>query len=167
VERPSSLQQRLINPPPTSDNPNRRPRSPGHRLLRPTRQTDPRLVVVRGMADHRRVVPARAGERTTVAYFLLDVADDGAFGALGDGEDVADGEGGFFAAVDKGAGVEAFGGDEGFFAEFVAVGITEDDAGEGGTTTGVGVRNSFLWFMGDGDTHRPASWMISFTIPRM
>ena len=87
------------------------------------------------MADHRRVVPARAREGTTVTYFLFDVADDGAFGALGDGEDVADGEGGFFAAVDKGAGVKAFGGDESFFTEFVAVRIAEDDAGEGGTAT--------------------------------
>ena len=99
------------------------------------------------MPDHRRVVPARAGEGTTVAHFLLDVADDGAFGALGDGEDVADGEGGFFAAVDEGAGVEAFGGDEGFFAEFVAVRIAEDDAGEGGTAVeGLGVRNCSHFF---------------------
>ena len=33
--------------------------------------------------------------------------------------------------------MEAFGGDEGFRAEFVAVGVTEDDAGEGSTTGGV------------------------------
>ena len=116
------------------------------------------------MADHRRVVPARAREGTTVTYFLFDVADDGAFGALGDGEDVADGEGSFFAAVDEGAGVEAFGGDEGFFTEFVAVRITEDDAGEGGTAIG---RLEIAQNFGVVATHRPASWMISFTIPRM
>jgi len=33
--------------------------------------------------------------------------------------------------------VEAFGCDEGFFAEFVAVGVAEDDAGEGGAAAGV------------------------------
>ena len=138
MERPASLKQRLIDPPTTSDNPNRRPGSARHRLLRPTRQTDPRLVIIRRMANHRCVVPARAGEGPAVANLLLDVADDGAFRALGDGEDVADGEGGFFTAVDEGAGVEAFGGDEGFFAEFVAVGVAEDDAGEGGTARGWG-----------------------------
>ena len=81
------------------------------------------------MADDGGVVARGASEGAAVADLFLDVADDGAFGALGDGEDVADCEGGFFAAVDKGAGVEAFGGDEGFFAEFVAVGVAEDDAG--------------------------------------
>ena len=116
MERPASLEQRLVDPPTTSDNPNRRPRRAGHGLLRATGKADPRLVVVGGMPDHRRVVAARAREGPTVAYFFLDVAHDGALGALGDGEDVADCEGCLFAAVDEGAGVEAFGGDEGFFA---------------------------------------------------
>lgn len=134
MERPPSLQQRLIDPPTTSHDPDRRPRTPRHRLLRPTRQTDTGLVLIRRVSDHRCVIPRRPCERTAVAELLLDVADDGALGALADREDVAHGESRFFAAVDEGAGVHAFGGDEGFFAEFVTVGVPEDDLGEGSTS---------------------------------
>lgn len=86
------------------------------------------------MPDNRSVIARRARKGTAVADFFLDVADDGTFGELGDGDDVADGEGGFFAAVDEGAGVETFGCDEGFLAQFVAVRIAENDAGKGCTT---------------------------------
>ena len=83
-----------------------------------------------------------------------------------DGEDVADGESRFFTAVDKGAGVQAFGGDEGFLAEFVAVGVAEDDTGER-SAAGESKDKSFLeCVLVHEITHRPESWMISFTIPR-
>jgi hypothetical protein len=49
---------------------------------------------------------------------------------LADWEDVADCESGLFAAVDKGACVEALCCDESLFTEFVAVGVAEDYAGE-------------------------------------
>lgn len=86
------------------------------------------------MSNNGGVVPGSAGEGTSVTDLLLDVADDGTFGALGDWEDITDAEGGLFATVDKGAGVETLGSDESFFAEFVAVGITENDSGERSTT---------------------------------
>ena len=54
-----------------------------------------------------------------------------------EGEDISDSQIGLFASVDELAGVHAFIGDEGFCAEFVAVGITEDDFGERSTTAGV------------------------------
>jgi len=137
MERPSSFKQRLINASPPSNNPNRRPRIPRHRLLRTARQPNPRLIIVRRMPNNRRIIPRRAGQGPAVAYLFLDVADDGSFRALRDGDDVADCEGGFFAAVDEGAGVQAFGCDEGFFTEFVPVGVAEDYAGEGCAATGV------------------------------
>ena len=86
------------------------------------------------MANDGRVVAGSTGERTAVADLLLDVADDRTLRKLADGDDVADRELGFFAAVDESAGVEALGGDEGLLAELVAVGVTEDDTGEGSTT---------------------------------
>jgi hypothetical protein len=136
VVRPPSLQQRLINPSTTSHNPNRRPRTPRNRLLRTARQTDASLVFICGMSDHRRVVPRRPCECTTVTELLLNVAYDGSLGALAHGEDVSYSESCFFAAVDEGASVHAFGGDEGFFTELVAVGVPEDDLGEGCTADG-------------------------------
>jgi hypothetical protein len=84
-----------------------------------------------------RIISGSTSEGTSVPNLFFDVADDGTFRALTNGEDVPYYEGGFFAAVDESTGMEAFGGDESFFTELVAVGVTEDDACEGCTATGV------------------------------
>lgn len=82
------------------------------------------------MSNDGGVVARCPGKSTTVTDLLLDVADDCSFGALGDGEDIADVEGGLLAAVDKCTGVEALCGNECLFAELVAVWIPENDTGE-------------------------------------
>jgi len=72
---------------------------------------------------------------------------------LADGEDVANGELGLFAAVDEGTGVQAFGGDECLRAAFVSVRVAEDDAGEGcAAVTNVGICFEYLEFFGDSPT---------------
>ena len=86
------------------------------------------------MTDDGRVVAGRAGERTTVTSLLLDVADNRTLRALGDGENVADGELGLLTAVDEGTSVETLGSNEGLLAELVAVGVPEDDTGKRSTT---------------------------------
>jgi hypothetical protein len=86
------------------------------------------------VANNSSVVPRCTSEGATVTDFLLDIADDGTFRALAYGEDVADGECGLLAGVDEGTGVKTFGCDEGFFPEFVAVRVTENDTGKGSTT---------------------------------
>ena len=134
-----SLEQRLIDTSTTSNNTNSRTCAARHRLLRPTRQTNTSLVVFRRVTDDGGVVPRCASESTAVTDFLFYVADDGTFGALADGEDVADGECGFLTGVDEGTGVQTFGCDECFFPEFVAVGITENDTGKGSTTERLGL----------------------------
>jgi len=53
---------------------------------------------------------------------------------LANGKNIADCQSGFLAAVDKGTSVEPFGCDEGFFPEFIAVWVTEDDSCQGSTT---------------------------------
>jgi len=133
----SSLQQRLIDPSTSSNNPDSAPRRTANRLLRPTRQPNPRLLILNRVSNDRSIVPRSPSEGTTIPGLLLDVADDGSFGALTDREDVTDVEGGFLSAVDEGTGGETFGGDEGFGAELVPVGVAEDDGGQGGTTTSV------------------------------
>lgn len=86
------------------------------------------------MPDDSGIVSRGSCKGTTVADLFLDVAYDRTFGALADGEDVTDSEGGLFTTVDKGTGVETLSGNECLCAKFVAVGVAEDDAGEGSTT---------------------------------
>jgi hypothetical protein len=116
------------------------------------------------VADDGGVVARCAGERTTVANLLLDVADDRTLRALRKGEDVANGERGPLAGVNERSSVETLGRDEGLGAELVAVRVAEDDAGKGSTTERKSDGAPFLKWKGR--ANRPASWMISFTIPR-
>jgi hypothetical protein len=86
------------------------------------------------MSNNSGVIARCACESTSVTQLLFYIAYDCTFRTLTDWENVADCKGGFPPAVNEGAGVEAFGGDEGFFAEFITVRITEDDTGKGCTT---------------------------------
>ena len=137
MECTTSLEQRLVDTPSTSDNTNSRACRARHSLLGTRGQTDAGLVIVGRVPDDRSVVAGRPREGAAVADLLLDVADDGAFWALRDGEGVPDGEHGLLAAVDEGTGVHALGGDEGLLAELVPVWVAEDDAGKGRTTARV------------------------------
>jgi len=130
VECTTGLEERLVHTSTTSDNADGRARAAADRLFRARGELDARLVLVGAVSDDRRVVAGRAGERAAVARALLDVADDGPFRKLSNGEDVPDGEVSLPATVDECASVEALGRDEGLLAELVAVGIAEDDAGE-------------------------------------
>lgn len=89
------------------------------------------------MSDNSNVVARGSSKRTTVTHLLLDVGDNGTLGAGSEREDVADGEGSVLAGVDELAGVHALVGDEGLGVELEAVGVTEDDLGQRGTTAGV------------------------------
>lgn len=137
VVGPASLKQWLVDSATTRNNSHRRTCAPRDCLLRTRRESYPGLVVFWRVADDSCVITGRASEGTTVAEFLFHVAHDGTFGALVDGKNVSDRQGSFFAAVDEGAGVEALGSDEGLRAQLVAIGVTENDAGKGCTTSRV------------------------------
>ena len=132
--RTASLEQRLVDTSTTRNDTDGRTAAARHGLLRAGRETDAGLVLIGGVADDGSVVSGCPGERTAVSSFLFNVADNGTFRALGDWKDVSNREGSLLAAVDEGTGVKALGRDEGLLAELVAVGVTEDDAGEGSTT---------------------------------
>lgn len=165
VVRTAGLEQGLVDPPTARNDADRRAAAPRDGLLRAARQADAGLVLVRRVADDGRVVARRARERAAVAGLLLDVAHDRALRALRHGEHVADGERRLLAAVDEGAGVQALGRDEGLFAELVAVRVAEDDAGEGGAAVLAMSVPQTQTIRRVAITHRPASWMISFTMP--
>jgi len=133
----AGLEQRLVDTSTTSHDSDRRTRRSRDGLLRTAGQPDTGLVLLGRVSDDGGIVTRRACEGTTVANFLLDVADDGTLGAHRDGEDVADGQCGFLAGIDEGTGMETFSRDEGFFPELVAVGVTEDNASKGSTTARV------------------------------
>jgi hypothetical protein len=86
------------------------------------------------VADNGNVVAGSAAEGTTVANLLLDVGNDGTFGHLTDGENVADGKSSALADVDELASVHAFVGDEGLGNLLELVRVAEDDLGERSTT---------------------------------
>ena len=86
------------------------------------------------MTDDGRVVAGSAGERATVTNLLLDVADNGTFRALANGEDVANSELSLLASVDEGTSVKTLSRDEGLLAELVAVVVAENDTGKRSTT---------------------------------
>lgn len=130
----SSFQQGLIDSSSTSNDTNGSTSVTTNGLLSTAGQSQSGLVVFGGVSDDGGVVARGTGESTTVTCFLFDIADDGTFGELGDGEDVSDVQSGLLAAVNESTGVETFGGNEGFLTELVTVGITEDNSGEGSTT---------------------------------
>ena len=99
-------------------------------------ETDSGLSVLT-VTDDGGVVTRSPGERSTVSDLLLDVADNGSFRALRDGEDVSDVKGGLLSAVDERSGGDSLGGDEGLLAELVSVRVTEDNGSEGSTTGGL------------------------------
>ncbi|RDX67082.1 hypothetical protein CR513_54086, partial [Mucuna pruriens] len=89
------------------------------------------------MADDYGIITGGPGEDTAVADVVFDIANDGTFGDGSEGQDVANNECGFLAAVDELAGVEAFGGDEEFGLLLVPEGVAEGDLGQRSTATGV------------------------------
>ena len=130
VVRPTSLEQRLVDASTACNDADRRTRTRRDRLLRTAGQADTSLVVLRGVTDDGRVVAGCTCEGATVTNFLLDVANNGTFGALAYRKDVANRESGLFAAVNKGASVKTFGSDKRFLAKLVAVRVAEDDTGK-------------------------------------
>jgi len=67
------------------------------------------------------------GDFASVSGFFFHGADDGTFGAAADGEDVADGELGFFTAVDELAGMDTFWANNGLNSLPVFVWVVEDN----------------------------------------
>lgn len=133
-ECPTGLQQGLVNPSTSSDDTNGGTGQRRDGLLGSGRQPDPGLLVLNGVSNDGSVVTRGSGKSTTVTGLLLDVADDGTFGALSDGEDVTDVEGGLLSTVDERTGRETLGGDESLSSELVSVRVTEDNGSQRGTT---------------------------------
>ena len=132
-----SLKQRLVCSTTTSDDTDHTTDAGLDDLLGARGELDTGLALVGVVANDGNVVTGGTAKSTAVAHLLLDVGDNGTLGAGSEREDVANGEGSVLAGVDELAGVHALVGDEGLGVELEAVGVTEDDLGQGGTTAGV------------------------------
>jgi hypothetical protein len=133
-ERPSGLQQGLVNPSSSSNDTNGSTGEGRDGLLGSGRQPDPGLLVLDRVSDNGSVATGSTGERTSVSGTLLDVADDGTLGALSDGENVTDVEGGLLSTIEERTGGETLGSDESLLTELVSVWVSEDNSSQGGTS---------------------------------
>lgn len=131
------LKQRLVCTATTGDDTDHTTDAGLDDLLGTRGELDASLALIGVVANNGNVVARGSAESTTVADLLLDVGDNGTFRAGSEGEDVADGQRGVLSGVDELASVHALVGDEGLGVELEAVGVTEDDLGEGSTTSGV------------------------------
>ena len=101
------------------------------------RKTDTGLLAIFGVTDDDAGSTGGLGDVGAITGLGLQVADDGTFGHLSDGNDVTDGELSLGTEVDEHTGVETFASNHQLLAELESVGITEDHACEGSTTTRV------------------------------
>lgn len=106
-------------------------------LLGARGQLDTGLALIGVVADNGDVVAGSTAQGATVANLLLDVGNDGTLRHGAQRQNVTDGQSGVLAGVDELAGVHALVGDESLGVELEAVRVTENDLGEGSTTTGV------------------------------
>ena len=112
VVGPSGLEQWLIRPTTAGHNANLRSHGTGHRLFAPRRESQSRGALVFIVRHHHGKGATAAGKGPAVAAVGFNVTDNGALRHGREGQDVADRETGFFAAVNELARVHAFGADE-------------------------------------------------------
>lgn len=130
-------QEGLVCPATTSNNADHATSAAADDLLGARGELDAGLALIRVVTDNGDVVAGGATERTTVTRLLLNVGNHGTLRDGGEGEDVADGQGGVLAGVDELASVHALVGDESLGDLLELVGRVENDAGERRTTAGV------------------------------
>lgn len=136
-EGSTGLEQRLVNSTTTGDDTDGSSGVGSDSLLGSGRQSDSGLSVVDRVTNDGGVVTRSSGQRSSVSDLLLDVADDGTFGAGRDRQNVTDVQGGLLSAVDERSGGKTFGGDEGLGSLLVSVRVSEENGSQGSTSTGV------------------------------
>lgn len=130
-------QQGLVGTATTGNNADHATRAAVENLLGARGQLNAGLPLIGVVADDGNVVARGTAQSAAVANLLLDVRDDGTLRDGGQGQNVADGQGGVLAGVDELTGVHALVRNEGLGVLLEPVGVAEDNAGERSTTAGV------------------------------
>jgi len=137
VEVVTGLEGRLIEATATSDDTNHGTAGGADGLTGTGGQADTGLLAIFGVTDDDAGGTRGLRDVGAITGLGLQIAHDGTFRHLADGKDVTDGQLGLGTEVDEHAGVETFARNHQLLAELETVGIAEDDAGEGSTTTGI------------------------------
>lgn len=137
VEGSTGFEHRLVDTTAACDDADCRTGDVLDRLFGAGRQSNASLALVSVLTDDGSVRSRGTSKRSSIAGLLLDVANDRAFRKVRQRYDIADVQSCLLAAEDERAGREAFGCNESFDSELVAVRVAEDDAGERSATTRV------------------------------
>jgi len=100
-------------------------------------KSDAGLLAVFGVADDDSRATGGTGEGAAVSLLAFKVGNDCAFGHLGDGKYITNGESGFGTRVDKLAGVHSFNSDEILSAVLVSVLVSENNFGKRSATSSI------------------------------
>jgi len=131
------LEHRLVGSGATSANTDHGSAATKDRFADTGGESDSSLLAVLGVADDDGRGAGGTGEAATVTELGLDVGDNGALRHHINGEDVADGQRGFGAAVDELAGVHAFDSDEKLSVLLESITVSENDLGKRSATAGI------------------------------
>jgi len=137
VVNSTGLQDRLINSFTGGDETNHGSGNTGKGLSGTGGKLDSGLAQIIGVTDNDSRGTGASGELTLITRLVFDVTDLSTFGNLVDGKDVTSGEGSLGTSVDELTSVHSFNGEEMVVLESVLIGVSEDDLGEGSSTTGI------------------------------
>jgi hypothetical protein len=130
----ASFEQRLVDTPTTSNNTDNSACTARDSFLCAGWKTDACFVLIGRVTNDGGIVSRGTRECTTVAKFLLNVADNGTFRTCRDREDIANSKLSLLSCIYKGTRVKALCCDKGLLSKLVTVGVTENDTGKWGTT---------------------------------
>jgi len=133
----TGLQDRLINSFTGGDETNHGSGNTGKGLSGTGGKLDSGLAQIIGVTDNDSRGTGASGELTLITRLVFNVTDLSTFGNLVDGKDVTSGEGSLGTSVDELTSVHSFNGEEMVVLESVLIGVSEDDLGEGSSTTGI------------------------------
>lgn len=133
----AGLKQGLLSASSSSNLSNGGTRSAGDDLLGARGELDSGHSGVWVVRHDEGVVARGTSDGAAVTKLLLHAADDGSFGHLTDGHNIADVEAGLLATVDELAGVGSLSGDEQLLLVPVLHRVAEGDLGKGGATGGI------------------------------
>jgi len=137
VVNSTGLQDRLINSFTGGDETNHGSGNTGKGLSGTGGKLDSGLAQIIGVTDNDSRGTGASGELTLITRLVFNVTDLSTFGNLVDGKDVTSGEGSLGTSVDELTSVHSFNGEEMVVLESVLIGVSEDDLGEGSSTTGI------------------------------
>jgi len=135
VEDITSLEDWLINSFTGSNQTNHSSGFTGEGLSGTRRKLNSGLGKIIGVTNDDSTGTGSSSKLSLITWGIFDIADSSTFRDLVDGEDVTGGQRSFVSSIDELTGVHSFNSQEVASSESVLIRVSEDDLGEGSTTT--------------------------------